>query len=228
MTPAEVVDLFRTQVHDVAEPYLWSDDEAFEFLNDAQTMFCRLTDGLADATTPDVTTLNIVPGQSLYPMHPSIKYIRHATRADNGRDVPVMNADAHQSEVQRWAGPYGSNTASQPGVLRRLVLGEDEAQILAYPQPAETVTVMLAVYRLPLEDITASSATLDPLLAPIHHRHLTLWMRHLAFGKADSEVYDPRASERYEAAFRNYCTDAQSEARRRRRATGGAVTYGGL
>lgn len=228
MIPSEILDSFRQQVHDVAEPYLWSDDELAYFLDDAQTMFCRLTDGIADATTPAATQVSIVPGQIWYPLHPAVKAVRSATRADTGLELDVVNQDEHRRLLQRWAGPYGSNTPAQPGVVRRLVLGAEENQIMAYPTPDETVTINLSIYRLPLAPITVSSATMDPQLGSQHHWHLMLWMKHLAYGKADSEVYDPRAAERYEQAFRDYCVNAKAEAQRRRRATTGTVVYGGL
>jgi hypothetical protein len=85
MNSTELKDLFRDEMEDLAEPYLWSDALVYSYADDAQKMFCRLTDGLADVSTPKVVNLAIVPGASFLPTHKSILKFRGATRSDDGR-----------------------------------------------------------------------------------------------------------------------------------------------
>jgi hypothetical protein len=48
MTPAELLSLFRKEVVDTAEPYLWSDEEFYHYVNEAQDLHLRLIGGIAD------------------------------------------------------------------------------------------------------------------------------------------------------------------------------------
>ena len=60
-----------------------------------------------------------------------------------------------------------------------------------------------------------------------HHRHLLLWMKHLAYSKQDAETYDKKAAEDNAAMFEAYCKKAMKE-RERLRYHPRVVRYGGL
>ena len=51
MTPAELLNLFRIEVDDQVEPYLWSDFEFYTYLNEAQNTFASLIGGIADQSS---------------------------------------------------------------------------------------------------------------------------------------------------------------------------------
>ncbi len=55
MNVQEVFDQFRSDAVDEVAPYLWSDTDVFRYMNDAYSMFVRLTGGIADFTTQDTT-----------------------------------------------------------------------------------------------------------------------------------------------------------------------------
>lgn len=218
MNSNDVVTLFRSEVDDLQEPYLWSDDDAFAYLDDAQIEFCRRTEGIADARTASVTQLSIVPNTEWYAKSPLILKVRSATRSDTGRPVAVTNIESQTA--------LGIVFDGATGPVRSLIDGMDDTAFRAHPVPNETVTINLAVFRLPLVKITSVGG--QPLeVASQHHPHLVLWMRHRAYSKQDADAFDPRQAAEYEDRFEKYCAKAKAEQERARRQVG-AVVYGGI
>lgn len=217
MNSTELLTLFRQEVDDLEEPYLWSDDEAFEFMTDAQRQFCRWTEGIADSRTASVCQLSIVPDTEWYAKSPLILKVRDARRTDTGRSVGVVNPE-HIDD-------YGLRFDGNKSVLKAIVDGLTDGFFRAYPIPNETVTVNLAVFRLPLLAITDIDQLFE--IAEHHHPHLTMWMKKRAYGKQDADTYDQKRSDDYEAQFRAYCFQALREQERARRRVG-VTTYGGI
>lgn len=217
MNSSEILDLWRKEVDDTASPFLWSDEEAFSYLDDAQTMFCRKTDGIADATTDAVTRLAVVPTSDALTLHRTVKRIRSARRLDTGRPVEVISE--WQMEDRGWW------FDQRVGPVRALVIGAEDAKVRVWPVSNETVTIVLTVFRLPLTTITSDGEqTLE--IDEQHHRHLMLWMKHLAYSKHDAETFDKRKAEEFEERFLAYCEDVRAEQQRRRHKPR-AVAYGG-
>lgn len=219
MTPNDLLVTFRSEMNDEAEPQLWSDEEFYLYLDDAQKMFCRRTDGIGDASTPAVVQLNVVPNQDWYDTHPSILKIREASRTDTGREVKVLNREDMPE--------YGMRFDGRSGPLKALIIGMEAHRTRVWPMPSETVTVELLVFRLPL--VTINDATGDDELEidPQHHLHLLHWVKHRAYSKQDAEAFDKTKAAEFEQKFYAYCTQAQIEQRRARHKPR-AVAYGGL
>lgn len=219
MNSSEIVETFRAEMADKIAPYFWSDELLFGYLDDAQTMFCRLTDGIADARTPEVCQLSIVPGTDWYALHPAVKQIRSATRSDNGRPVNIYSHEQAQREGIVFL-------AANVGKVTTLVAGADDHEARVWPMPNETITLNLSVYRLPMVTITDFG---DQVLEvdPMHHRHLLHWMKSRALSNQDGEIVDRAKADEYEAKFREYCKQAKQDQRTARRAPRN-VAYGGL
>lgn len=220
MDSTGVLTLFRQDMDDLdggQNDMLWSNDEVFEYLTDAQRMLCRNTEGIADAQTPSVCELDIVMGTEWYAVSPLILKLRTVHRGDTGRAVPVVNVE----NLDRFGVRFDGNSS----VLKGLVAGFSENMLRAYPLPSETVNLRMAVFRLPLYPITDSDQPLE--VAEQHHRHLVLWMRHLAYLKQDADTYDKRQADEMEKRFMDYCHKALVEQERARRQVG-VTAYGGL
>ena len=93
MNSSELLDLFRSEMGDTVEPYLWSDTDIFGYADDAQKMLCRKTDGISDASTTAVTEIAAVVDTDWVALHKSIKRIRSAIRTDTGRQIDIINRD---------------------------------------------------------------------------------------------------------------------------------------
>lgn len=218
MNSTELIELYRAEMRDTEEPYLISDAALYSYLDDAQKWFCRLTEGIEDSRTLDVTRLEIVPGTEWYPTSKLILKLRTAHRTDTGAPVELLSAEKASRMDIRFDG--------RQGPLRYLVAGLEKNTLRAWPMPNETVTLELNTFRLPLSSITdAGDQELE--IDEQHHRHLLLWVKHLAYDNHDVEMFDRRKSDDYAAKFKDYCFKAFKEQERARRSTN-TVLYGGI
>jgi len=216
MTVEQLLTLFRSEMADQAEPYLWSDEEFFVYLDDAQKMWARWTDGIADASS-DLTQIVVQAGQQWYDLDSRVLKIRTATRADDGRTLDIYNPEDLQYRGVRFTG--------QQAPVRALIQGMEDGKLRAWPVPSDDMTVDLTIFRLPLESIVDENSVLE--IAEHHHTHLLKWVRSRAYGKQDADTFDRVKAAEFEAAFRDYCKQVQREQSRVRRTTG-TVQYGGL
>ncbi|MBP7611141.1 MAG: hypothetical protein KA760_16725 [Steroidobacteraceae bacterium] len=219
MTPGDLLTLFRSEVSDVATPYLWSDDEFFGYADDAQKQFARLTWGLIDSSTTAIVDIPLVAGTNTYDLSPLILAVRAARVTATGRGLDIVNQE--DMPVRRM---YFDGTE---GVPQAVILGMDTDKISVWPVPIEDEAIKLSVFRLPLVDITSANETTPFEIAPQHHRHLLLWVKHLAYLKQDAETYDRIKAAEFEAAFEAYCARAKKEQDRSRHKPR-SVTYGGI
>jgi hypothetical protein len=135
--------------------------------------------------------------------------------AATGDDVPVYSFEEAPAKGVKFDG--------RSAALQVLVKGLQKGYLRAWPVPNAALTVELQVFRLP-EDVGAG----DELeIDAQHHRHLLLWVKHLAYGVQDSETYDGAATENYRQLFEAYCANAMTEQSRLRRRVS-VVAYGGL
>ena len=223
MDSTALLTLYRQQMDDLAEPYLWADDEIFEYMTQAQQMFCRESEGIADAQTASdanglpLCVLPIVAATEWYPMSPLLLKTRLVTRTDTGMPVPIVNVEK--------LGLYGITFTSKTSVLQALVAGLSANTLRTYPIPSETVNLAIACFRLPLYDITDYDQPLE--IDAQHHRNLALYMRSLGYAKQDADTFDAKRADEYESKFMAYCAKSRAEQERARRVVG-ATVYGGI
>lgn len=217
MTVGELLDLYRLEMVDVAQPYLWSDEFILGALSDAQVQFCRWTDGIPDSSSAGITLLSVLTGVDSYTLSPKVLKIRTARFDVTGRPVEVLNEEDMPGRSMYFDG--------RPGTVSALITGMDENSVRVWPMPAEDVDIRLSVFRLPLLDLTDGD---DPLVVPLQHqRALLLWAKHLGYGVHDSETFDEKKSQDFEQKFMAYCASAkidQGRARHKPR----SVAYGGI
>lgn len=219
MTSTDIVSAFRFEMGDSVTPYLWTDQEVYPFLNDAQRQYCRKTDGIADSRTTSVCQLAVVPNTDYYATDPSILQIRKISRADTGLRVDMLTME--QADER---GIYFLPT--NLGVVRYVVQGLDMHSVRIYPMPNETITLNMMVWRLPLVQITdAGDQTLE--IDSQHFEAMLMWMKKRAYGKQDTETFDRKKAADFEAEFVAYCAKAKDEQARARRVQGN-IAYGGI
>ena len=212
MDTTELRTLFRSEFSDAVEPYLVPDASVYAYLDDAQKMFCRLTEGIEDSRSH---TLGITPDTEWYDLDKNILKIRRAVDAATGRSVALVNQEKAESSGIRFDG--------RAGRLHALVMGLEKHAVRAWPVPNQTTAVSLEVFRLPRTAEQGDELEVDEQ----HHQHLLLWVKHRAYGNQDAEVRDDKKALEYEQRFRAYCAEARKEQERARRVVG-AVNYGGI
>jgi hypothetical protein len=218
MDSTDLYNLFRSEIDDNAEPYLWADDEVFGFMDEAQRQFCLETEGIADATNVDVTQIAVVPSTDWVNLHPSIIKIRDVYRLDACADsVEVINREDMPRHCLKFDGAQGP--------VSRLIIGMEEHKARVHPVSNETITLQLTVFRFPLNTITDTDQALE--IQPEHQRALLLWMKHLAYSKQDAETFDKTKAAEFEQRFLAYCQKAKLAAERKRHKPR-TVAYGGI
>lgn len=218
MKSDDLLAKFRLEVDDREDPPLWTDEEIFEYMDDAQKEFCRQTEGIEDVFTPAVCTLSLVPTTEWLPKSPLILKVRDASRNDNGRHVPVITAEDLHKKGITWRDGYTSSVSA-------LVDGMRKGYFRVYPVCNETVDIQLSVFRLPLKDITDGGQSFE--IDQQHHVHLMKWMKYRAYSKHDADTFDPRGAALGEQEFVAYCFKSKKEQERARRQVG-VTAYGGI
>lgn len=229
MNVGEVYKQFRSELVDTAKPYLWTDDDVYRYMNDAYSMFVRLTGGVADFTS-DLTRAYIVAGEAIADVDPRILRFMEARReSDNGK-IEIINqgdmARANDNDYGLARPLYQDNTR---GPVRYMVIGNQRGKVRWAQVPLVDDVALLYVYRLPLDTITKDTDkgfAFDDV-SEEHHSSLVLWMAHKAYLKADADTFDKGRSDQFGAAFTQYCAAAKAEWERYKHKTR-VVAYGGL
>lgn len=217
MNSTEIVTLFRETVEDQELPYLWSDTLAYQYLDDAQKMFCRKTGGLGDGSSA-LTQLTYTDATDWVDISPLILKFRGAMDRATGQPITIMNFEDLRSRGMRFDGKTGD--------VRIMVIGIEPGRARLYPVPRAAGDIDLIVDRLPLKKITdAGDQKLE--VAEQHHQHLVLWMAHRAYSRQDTETANPKRAADFGGQFLAYCEDAKNEKERALHKTR-EVSYGGI
>lgn len=219
MTLQELIEEFRRQVNDEAQPYLWSDEEVLAYAIDAQDVFVRRSGGIADVTvaspsTTRLTDLDLTAGDPYSPISPYILRIRSGRLLTAARDVQFSQESDMDNVVKT---DYGMTLGTSfddtlTGAVSYGILGVRDNYVRWVKVPSDSDTCRLHVFRLPYPRIASQE---DPLeVQEQHHRHLLLWMKHLAYSKQDAEARDDEKAEKFEAMAEKYMATASREQQR--------------
>lgn len=226
MESHELLCTFREDVVDDTAPYLWSDREVYQYMNDAYFMFVRLTGGIADGSS-SVTQLTAADGVATTPLDESILRIRTARNVTDNKPIKVINI---QDEDDLTTDDYGviRNTSNieTPGPVRYMIIGEEDEYVRWVNVPEVDATIQLTVERLPLLAIDGPKMLFKGVRAE-HHYHLLKWMRHLAYRKQDADTFKLVKSDQERDDFIGYCDMAKREKGIRRHKVR-KTSYGGI
>lgn len=232
MKGKELLALLRAELHDDAKPQLWSDTELYAYIDDAQKMFCRLVEGLADSTSP-MTRIRAKTSNPYTAIDPRILKIRYMSRDADNQQIDLINYE----DVENGILPMLDDSSYRvgqihkiddtEGQLRYAILGMEANKVRWIYVPAEDQTVNLIVYRLPLESVNSDTRELELEIGEMHHQHILHWAKARAYGKQDAETYDKTKMLEFAQRFQAYCEQARQEKERREHKPR-TVTYGGL
>lgn len=210
MTSDELCALFRVQANDTAAPFVWSDAELYEFINDAYFMFVRLVGGISDHLS-DACMVEASAQDPYSDISPVILRIRQATLLPGNEIVRVINAqDTDSLSEEEWGVLRQINQNTTKGKIRYMVTGLQYGVVRWVHIPDKAYTVQLLIDRLPLEPILGPDQVFEGV-QPHHHIHLLKWVRHMAYAKQGDKSADKTKSEAEFAAFQQYCVQARRE-----------------
>lgn len=226
MDSTGLVETFRSEIVDTTKPYLWSDTEVLRYANEAYRMFVRLTGGISDFTS-DACTVDIVAGEPLADLHPSVMRVMSATRRSDTHPLQILNStDLSKMRSSDYGQMKQLVMDDKTGPVRYMMLGMQRGVVRWIQVPEVADTVDLHVYRLPLDQITDFGQELSEVDED-HHFKLVDWMKHLAYKKPDLDGFNPKGSEQCKRDFENYCAFVRAEWERYKHKTR-VVSYGGL
>ena len=224
MSLVDLITDVRRQIDDLTEPYLWSDDEITDYLDEAEDTLCE--DALC---LPDQEELGYEASTGWLALPQYIVQIRAVFDAD-GRQVQLCNR-APWEELVDYDGDYGMRVANRDWLtttdnrVRALVTDLRVDLVRLYPIPTVAGTLTLDVFRRPKAGLL-QRGTLE-LTDRKQQRLVVTKACALAYGKHDAEAYNPQMAQALDAEYR---ADAEEllRATRRRRRHNGLVSYGGL
>jgi hypothetical protein len=229
MTSDDLYSLFRSDVVDAVAPYLWSDIEVWNYMNDAYRMFVRNTGGIPD-TTSSVTQVALVAGAATSKVSPLILKFMSAYLLSDGSELKVINeAQMPRTQAMDYGNAPVSFRDTSTGRVSYMVTGvgrtKDNGVVRWLRVPAANDTAQLSVMRLPLDTVTTGFEFDE--VGEEHHEAFMLHMKARAYGKQDAETFNRGRRDDYAQQFRAYCADAKSEFDRYKSNTRG-VAYGGI
>lgn len=196
MTRTELIRAFRVLATDSVAPYLFSDEQVTDWLNEAQNEAAIRGRLLHEAGDASVCEIAVTAGEAIYPLHPSLYEIDHlALRvpgASRREPLELVSREYLDRIMPQW------RDLSGPPALAV----QDDQRLRLVPTPDSAATLLIEGYRLPLRSL--SSPASEPELHQAHHRELVQWALFRAFSVPDSESLDAQRAGLAEAQFTGY------------------------
>lgn len=226
MDSSELYDRFRSDVVDQAAPYLWTETEVFGYMNDAYRMFVRKTGGITDFTS-DATAVDIIAGESVGILDPSILRITHMNRRSDFGDIEIIN---FPDLAKKSRGDYGMITPLKlddtTGIVRYGIIGMQRHTVRWINIPEVDDVADMMIFRLPFDRLTDFGQEISEVDED-HHIHLLDGMKALAYRKQDVETFNLEKATTSDGAFLAYCAFVKAELEREKYKVR-TVAYGGI
>lgn len=191
MTLAELIEQYRAEALDVAEPPFATDALLTAFANEAQDEACRRGHIIRDAHSP-MSRVAYEADAAFVKLNPRILRVDGAHI--DGHSVAVVSDVQMQAMHCGWL--TDGATAHRP---THLVEGASTGVLFLWPAPAQAGEIRLRLQRMPRVRLEAPDD--EPEIAAHLHMALVQWMLYRAFDRQDSDMYDPARAARALAAF---------------------------
>jgi len=197
ITLTSLVTRFRNRLDDAVVPYLWSNDELTDYLNEIVNDLCRDIPILEDATTAAVCQYAITAGVMVVTLHARITVLKKARLTSQTRLLDLRTAQYMDAVYPGWE----SSAAGTPTIL--VTEGVGTGKVKLYPPSTVNETLNLTVYRLPVADLVwASDQAVAPELPELYHDKLMNGILWKAYSKQDVDTYDARKRDSHERMWR--------------------------
>lgn len=196
MTLEDLIRRFRVAARDTATPYLFSDEDVTDWLNDAQEEAAIRGRLIRDDATTSVTRIPLTVGTHTYPLHESVYELInvrlvHAS-GDEPSELSVQSREWLDANIAYW------RTPQRPAEF----VIQDDTSIRVVGTFAAGDRIDIECYRTPLE--LMANDTDEPEIHKSHHVHLIDWALHRAFSIPDVEVFDQKRADQAERKFTAY------------------------
>ena len=231
---SDIFDLLRLELDDKELPgegdsslSLWSNEELYHYIDEAQREFARETLCLSDATT--FNAVAVTNGNAWVDIDERIIELRRVYLGSTGNVVEFMTLNDFE-RGDGWASDYGnkrlgSNWRSSVGVPGIIITDMESGKGRLYPIPVADDTLELLVYREPLEEIENSGTDLE--IDAKFRRALVNGAAAHAYAKDDVETFNVDALRQHQALWEKAKQDGLSYFRKKTRRAP-ITTYGGI
>lgn len=210
MNGVEFIKRFREETMDGVTPYLWSDALVLRYLNEAQTEFCRETEGIEDSVS-SACRVEAVEGEAVIRLNPKIQKIRAAMLETVSRELDICSVEEARSRG------IGLNNTRR-GVPHTLVTGIGRHMAQLVPTPTSAVALRMDVFRLPLCGVESK---LDE--TEVDDKHAQALMHYAlfrAYSRPDPDTMDRVRADYFAQQFTMDCVAAKREQGRARKPNG--------
>jgi hypothetical protein len=190
MKAAELLEIARIELDDVAAPFLWSNPEMLEYLDDGQNEAARRGRLLVDSTTTATCQITVVSGTHTYTLDPRVIRVNRARLVDG--DLPLSVVMMRDLDCY----PGWESWSETPRIY---CPDWESGKIRLVGNPSAAGVLNMTVVRLPLLPVNDMHDTLE--LRAEHQRNLRHWVIYRAYLKRDSETYNPKKAAEALALF---------------------------
>lgn len=219
-----------------ASDQLWSDATLVRYINEAERRFALQTLVLRDATTPEVTQVTIVAGQTEYTLHSSV--IGIVSAKVEGDTADLARSGHGVLDTYRSPDPIFWDTSQfatlPPGkplafTTDETLSGDERSStsvvtMRLWPKPSaahDGTKVLLRVVRLPTKPLklATSGALADahqtPEIPMIHHLEMLDWAAYLALRIVDLDKGAPARAAEFRQSFEEHVRRARTTVMRK-------------
>lgn len=200
----------------------WTNEELTTFLNEAEREVARRTHCLIEAVNSDICQINVVAGETMYPISPLIIKIKDADLLSS--TTPLV--DVSYKDIMRDDATWKTTQ----GLPLNYVKDYQSGYIKLYPIPVVDDTIDFVVYRLPLDNMEWDSRQFgEPEIPSDFHYGMIYWAGKLAYEKDEPNSLDIKLGGELEGKFMGLFGMAESlYAVERKKRTKRGVRYGGI
>lgn len=184
MNLRELIKLFRSDVDDETQPFMWSNADAVEYANDAQNEAARRARLFVDSSTTAICRATITGGSPLVALDSRVLFVRKARIAGQ---VPLRRMNMQDMEAHD---PFWQD--AMPGRPVAFIPDSDTGFLRLHPTPDDSDILLMTVVRMPLADMVVDGD--EPEVKLHYQRSLRFWMAYRAYAKQDAESNDPKKS----------------------------------
>ena len=191
----QMLEIFRAELGDVQEPYLWQDSELVYYLNQAVQEACERALLIEDRSTPAACHVAVQAGVDSYNLHPSVLKVKRASY--EGRLLTETSIEAMDAESGNWEVRTGQPTR----FILEAPVGGRAARLRLVPTPAAAGQVSLTVYRGALKLLQAQCLSDEPEVPVSLRDGLKHWVYRCALLKNDADTQNAVRASEHEGIF---------------------------
>ena len=189
-----MIEEFRIEADDNAQPPMFADNEIRVWINQGYKEAARRSHCLRDSSTTAICSLTALAGTPEVAYSPLIlNLVRVSVPAKQNKILRQIKAELLDQSRPNWE--------SATGDAQCYVVGLNGRRLQLFPAPIVDTVLKMTVIRLPILDLENASDSPEEMFPEEYHQGLVQWALYKAFSKTDAEVNDTEKSNRALRAF---------------------------